>query len=47
MTEEIDGYKDDLDRQIAVLREGLDKLTRAKDDRKGNVRPKLVAIGFI
>ena len=39
MTEEIDGYKDDLERQIATLRDGLAKLDRAKDDRKSNVRP--------
>lgn len=38
MTEEIDGYKDDLERQIATLRENLTKLDKAKDDRRGNVR---------
>jgi len=42
MTEEIDGYKDDLERQISTLREGLDKLSKVKDDRKGNVRFHLV-----
>ena len=38
MTEEIDGYKDDLERQIATLRDGLDRVGRAKDDKKTNVR---------
>lgn len=38
MTEEIDGYKDDLDRQVATLRDGLDRLSRAKEDKKSNVR---------
>jgi hypothetical protein len=38
MTEEIDGYKEDLERQIDTLRDGLQKIEKAKDDRRGNVR---------
>lgn len=38
MTEEIDGYKDDLDRQVATLRDGLDRVGRTKEDKKTNVR---------
>ena len=38
MTEEIDGYKDDLERQVATLRDGLDRVGRTKEDKKSNVR---------
>lgn len=38
MTEEIDGYKDDLERQVLTLQDGLQRLGRAKDDKKTNVR---------
>ena len=38
MTEEIDGYAEDLERLVSTLRDGLDRLSRAKEDRKGNVR---------
>lgn len=38
MTEEIDGYAEDLDRLVLQLRDSLDKLSKAKEDRKGNVR---------
>jgi chromosome segregation ATPase len=37
MTEEIDGYAEDLERLVSTLRDGLDRLSRAKEDRKGNI----------